>query len=798
MKRILLFITALVFVQMAVADNISLPYKAYVTNSKGVSDRLVNNYYGDDNRLIQAVERNVNDNNALYKAFNHKYNENGDLESSTTYNYGAGGFKKHEMSKYTYSDGHRSMMETFTYDFNTSKETLILKVLYTYDDGGKLIKEETHSAFAPSYILKWQNDIEYKDFNAQGKPLYSEKISIPYGKTEKTVTEKATYTYDDNGNIKTYMLRKLQSEVFIDDTKREYSYNANNKIEKMIAYGYAWIADQPLEETDYVYDDSGMLLSETRQTRNWSTLVLEFTAKSEYSNATNYSSDNVPLNVTSEYIVGDGAKLKWDAPVNTTGLIGYDVYINGVKHGETVSKDLLETTVKGLVMGNYFAFVQAKYDEIGANVSDIFDITVTDDKCMPPTGLRLDGELVFDEENESTPVNLLWDAPETSYTPLGYNLYCNNTKVNTELITTTSFKDIKLSSNRYVYTVVASYEVGMSPQSAPLTIDLTTKFRVDLTSSTPWGTLEGNGYHYDKSSVTIKATPNKGFTFLKWTETLLDGGSYQDVSTDPSYTFTITRKSVFTATFKKIAYPIPTGLTLVETPIFNESTENTPVKISWIAPTTTYVLTGYNVFVGDTKLNDNPIDVTTFTHNVAASGTYIYTVVAIYEDGVSAKSEALSVEIKTKYKVTLTSENVQHGRVEGTGYYEDGSSVTVRAIANEGYTIKKWIEGDTEVSNSAEYTFTLTAPRVLTAQFAVVDGVEDIFTESVKLYSVSKTIVVEAVPTSKIEIIDIAGRTIRIVTSSDGSESIAVDNSGIYVVRVSCGNSVISKKLIVK
>jgi hypothetical protein len=54
----------------------------------------------------------------------------------------------------------------------------------------------------------------------------------------------------------------------------------------------------------------------------------------------------------------------------------------------------------------------------------------------------------------------------------------------------------------------------------------------------------------------------------------------------------------------------------------------------------------------------------------------------------------------------------------GTGMVDDGTSVTVVATANAGYTFTHWTEGGLVVSNTASFTFMATADRNLVANFA--------------------------------------------------------------------------------
>lgn len=72
-----------------------------------------------------------------------------------------------------------------------------------------------------------------------------------------------------------------------------------------------------------------------------------------------------------------------------------------------------------------------------------------------------------------------------------------------------------------------------------------------------------------------------------------------------------------------------------------------------------------------------------------------------------------------QFTVTTASSPAGGGSTAGGGTYSSGASVTVTATPNAGYSFVNWTENSTQVSTSASYTFTLSANRTLTANFAV-------------------------------------------------------------------------------
>ena len=72
------------------------------------------------------------------------------------------------------------------------------------------------------------------------------------------------------------------------------------------------------------------------------------------------------------------------------------------------------------------------------------------------------------------------------------------------------------------------------------------------------GTTSGNGLYTHGQQCTVTATPAEGYAFEKWTE----GGS--QVSTDASYTFTVTSGHNFVANFTVQTFEIVTNINLAE------------------------------------------------------------------------------------------------------------------------------------------------------------------------------------------------------------------------------------------
>ena len=84
-----------------------------------------------------------------------------------------------------------------------------------------------------------------------------------------------------------------------------------------------------------------------------------------------------------------------------------------------------------------------------------------------------------------------------------------------------------------------------------------------------------------------------------------------------------------------------------------------------------------------------------------------------------AGNKVLVANFTLSLVVTLSSSPTAGGTTSGAGSFAPGSSVTLTATPNNGYTFVNWTEGTTIVSTDASYTSPLNASRTLVANFAL-------------------------------------------------------------------------------
>ena len=216
------------------------------------------------------------------------------------------------------------------------------------------------------------------------------------------------------------------------------------------------------------------------------------------------------------------------------------------------------------------------------------------------------------------------------------------------------------------------------------------------------GTVEGGGDYTIGTQCTVTAEANTGYTFQNWTE------NGTEVSTDASYTFTVSNSRTLVAHFTLNRYTVTAALeTGIETAYVAEGSEfsgtatSVTVDHGGRATFQATVSPGYTFsgwYINQTCITESP----SYTYN---NITHNFTM--------TAKATLNS------YEITATDNPSNGGTVTGDDTYNHGASCTVTATANTGYTFQNWTENGTVVSTDASYTFTVEGARDLVANFTV-------------------------------------------------------------------------------
>ena len=255
------------------------------------------------------------------------------------------------------------------------------------------------------------------------------------------------------------------------------------------------------------------------------------------------------------------------------------------------------------------------------------------------------------------------------------------------------------------------------------------------------GSISGTGDYFDGESVTLKATPAEGYSFVGWKE----GNS--TVSSTATYTFTANKNRTLVAEFEINTYTISAsanpanGGTVSGGGNYNHG-QSVTLKAS--------PAEGYT-FVGWKEGNST----------VSSTATYTFT---------ANKNRTLVAEFEINtYTISASANPANGGTVSGGGDYNHGQSVTLKATPAEGYTFVGWKEGNSTVSSTATYTFTANKNRTLVAEFEAI---------SVENITLSQTILVATLGDASVQL------TATITPSDALNQNIiwSSDNNGVATV----------------
>ena len=278
------------------------------------------------------------------------------------------------------------------------------------------------------------------------------------------------------------------------------------------------------------------------------------------------------------------------------------------------------------------------------------------------------------------------------------------------------------------------------------------------------GTISGTGTYNHFQTCELTATANEGYTFVNWTKNGVE------VSTNATYSFTVTEAASFVANFQLNSYEItatanPTaGGTITGTGTYNHfetctltATANEGYTFTnWtlndevVSTNATYsfTVTGTANYVANFSLNSYEITATANPEaggTVTGGGTYNHfetcTLTATANEGYTFVNWTMNGEMVStnatysftvtgtanyvanfslnSYEITVTANPEAGGTVTGGGTYNHFETCTLTATANEGYTFTNWTLNDEIVSTNATYSFTVTGTASYVANFSL-------------------------------------------------------------------------------
>lgn len=496
----------------------------------------------------------------------------------------------------------------------------------------------------------------------------------------------------------------------------------------------------------------------------------------QYSNVITLKTQNSPVaKAVSHFEDPTTVTLVWD-PAN--GATGYRVYVisregaanNPAGYFPKVLGNVLNHNMTGLKTGHSYQFYLDAITPSGnTTISNKFDFYTAPavPVCLDPTEITATSFKarwqVFDEVDETylSVFNSKSGAPVTGF---------NNKLVTGESATVTG-----LTFDTEYHFIVKVKKNGLN--SFPSAWKYVSTDYVQLTlaaTPTSGGTISGDGWKKLNSSVTINASPAKGYEFVNWTK------GTTPVSTSQSYSFNITATTSLTANFKAttttytinlsanpsaggtvsgggsyasgssvtikavpnagyefvdwtkdgVGYsessiltisPITSNLTLVAN--FKATTTNYTVSVS-ANPTAAGTVTGGGSFISGKSVTVSAAPNTGYEFvnwtekGLVISSTAAYTFILSSNRTLVANFKSKETDVL----LTLSASPVIGGTVSGGGRFAPGTTVTISAAASKGYEFVNWTEGTKVVTTSLNYKFSITTNRTLTANFRAATG----------------------------------------------------------------------------
>ncbi|MCL2167683.1 MAG: T9SS type A sorting domain-containing protein [Lentimicrobiaceae bacterium] len=233
-----------------------------------------------------------------------------------------------------------------------------------------------------------------------------------------------------------------------------------------------------------------------------------------------------PFNVTAKQIRGLNMLVTWELP-ETEYPVKYYIYRNNVN--QNPQTPVSETTFEsvGLTYREYCFEIEPFVNEIkGARTNSI---CITLINIPAPNNLKAEQLSIISKE-----VLLTWGG-STSNTA-GYNIYRDNVKINTELVTSQTYTDAVLELDKlYTYQIFGVAETGAeSEKSAGAQITLSDKIPVpqnvqvtnnDLNVTVSWNAVSMNidGYNIYRNDEKINSEP---VTEINYSDIVPEEGNY--------------------------------------------------------------------------------------------------------------------------------------------------------------------------------------------------------------------------------------------------------------------------------
>ena len=486
--------------------------------------------------------------------------------------------------------------------------------------------------------------------------------------------------------------------------------------------------------TAITYDVTGLIASTAYQ--------YYVQAKDAAGNTTNSSILNVttpappdteapsaPADLAASNISQSSANLSWSAATDNVGVTGYDIYQDNNKIASTTAAITAYqvTGLSALVPYNFYIVAKDAAGNFSAG-SNTVNVTTPDTEA-PLAPSNLSTSVIT-----QTTLTLNWVAGTDNIGVTGYDIYQDNSKINSTPVTVTSFDVTGLtSSTTYSFYVQAADAAGNVSNSTP--INVTTSAPPDLEAPSAVADLAATGV--TQSAVNLNwtaATDNVGVTAYDIYQNnvliataagaatsyaisglvALNSYDFYIVSKDAAGNSSLNSNTVSVTTPDTEAPTAPSGINY-------SNLTATSVTISWTASTDNVAVTGYDVYQNNIKINTVPVTATSFdvTGLVQATSYSFFIKAADNAGNTSASSNTLIISTpdteaptapanlvpSALTMTTLTlSWSAASDNIGVTGYdvYRNGIKINGAAVTSTSYNV-------TGLSAATAYSFYIQA-----------------------------------------------------------------------------------------
>ncbi len=295
-----------------------------------------------------------------------------------------------------------------------------------------------------------------------------------------------------------------------------------------------------------------------------------------------------------------------------------------------------------------------------------------------------------------------------------------------------------------------------------------------LVDPSQWaGGVEGGGVYTYGQSCTLTATPTVPYIFVNWTKNGIQ------VSTNATYTFTVTESATYVAHFVVETFTITALANPTEGGVVTGSGTYEMLDECTVTATANE---GYN-FVNWTE-NGNVV-----------SNEAVYTFAVTGDRTLVANFELMTFEI------TASADPIEAASISGAGTYNYGEEVTLTFDRNEDWAFLNWTENGDVVSEEITYTFIATENRNLVANFLFTEGIgENSIAANVYPNPTKGEFTLEGEGLSHVRIVNAYGQTVYNADLEDDQARIDLSQmgKGIYMMHIEANGGHAVRKIVVE